>query len=90
MVAAGLLQSGIDKLAHAFILFKISLDKFLGLALFNAKLLRQAKGRKTVDNAEVHRLGAAAVLGVDHHGRHAEDLRGGERVDIVSAAKRLH
>ena len=46
----------------------------------------EPEGREAVDDAEVDGLGAAAVLGVDFAGGHAEDLRGGEGVDVVAAA----
>ncbi len=72
------------------VLLKISVDEFFGFALLNAKLLRQAERRKPVHDTEVHRLGAAAVFSVNQHRRHAEDLRRGERMDVITAAKSFH
>ena len=50
------------------------------------KILRQSESREPVDDSEVHDLGLAAMIGGDHQRRHAEDLRGGESVDVVAAA----
>ena len=47
-------------------------------------LLRQPERRQPVHDAEVHGLGAAAMLGVDLGRRHAEDLRRGERVNVLA------
>src|SRR5262249_14906512 len=90
LLAARLFQHAVNELAHSVVLFKISVNEFFGFALFNSQLLRQPEGREAVDNAEVHRLGAAAVFGVQQHGRHAKDLRGGERVNVVAAAEGFH
>ena len=61
----------------------------LGFALARCpRLLRQSESREPVDNPEVHHLGLAAMVSVDHQRRHAEDLRSGEGVDVVAAAVR--
>src|SRR5271165_973670 len=85
-LAARLLEGAVDELAHACVLFEVGVDEALGLFLVDADLLREPEGRESVDDAEVDGLGAAAVLGVNHKRRHAEDLRGGEGVDVVAAA----
>ena len=59
LIAARLLQRAVDELAHAAVLLKISVDEVLGLLGVDANLLRQPEGRQSIDDAEVHRLGAA-------------------------------
>ena len=61
---------------------KVALDVSAGLLLRNAQLRGQAEGRDAVDDAEVDGLGAVAGLLVHGGGRHAEDLAGGEGVNV--------
>ena len=89
LLAARLFQHAVNVAADAGIFFKVCVDKLFRLALLDAQLLRQPEGREPVDNAKVHRLGAAAVFGVNQHGRHAKDLRSRERMNVIAAAESL-
>ncbi len=80
------LEGAVDELAHARVLFEVSVDEALSLFLVDADLLRKPERRESIDDAEVHGLGAAAMLAVDFAGGHAEDLRGGEGMYVVAAA----
>ena len=44
-------------------------------------------GGLAVDDAEVHGLGVAALLGRDHQRRDAEDFGGGAGVDVFAVAE---
>src|SRR5207302_9460231 len=85
-VTAGFFQRFIDEGANAFVLLKIIRDELFGLGGLDAEILRQPEGREAVDDAEVHYLGLAAMVGGDREWRVTEDLRGGEGVDVVAAA----
>src|SRR5450432_588809 len=74
LLTPGLFQYVINKLANALIFLKIGLDELLGFALLNAKLRGQSERRNTIDNAEVHGLGAAAMFGINHQLRYLEYL----------------
>ena len=56
----------------------------LGLFGVNADLLRQPKRRQPINDAKVHRLGAAAMLGVHHQRRNAKHLRRSQRMDVLA------
>ena len=58
----------------------------LGLAGFDAQILRQSESRQSVHDAEIHHFRLPAMIGGDHQRRHAENLRRGEGVDVVAAA----
>ena len=59
----------------------------LRLVLVHADVLREREGRDTIDDAEVHGLGAAALGGRDLAERRVEDLRGCDGVDVLPAHK---
>ena len=52
-------------------------------------VLREGKGRDAVDDAEVDGLGAAALELCHLRERDAEDLRGGDGVDVLAVQKSL-
>ena len=89
-VAPRLFQRLIDERPHPAVLFKISGNELLGFARLNAKILRESKCRKPIDDAEVHHLGLAAVVGRHHQRRHAEHLGRRQRVDVVPAPVGFH
>ena len=62
---ARLLQRAIDERAHPRVFLEVRVDEALGLFLVDADLLRQPEGRQPIHDAEVHRLGAAAMFGVN-------------------------
>src|SRR5262249_22052608 len=61
-------------------------DELFGFRSIDAKVLRKAERRQAVHNPEVDDLGLAAMICGDHEWRHAEELRGRERVNVVAAA----
>ena len=67
---------------------KVALDISLGLGLRNAQLRGQPESRNPVDDAEVDRFRPAARLLVHGLGRHAEDLAGGEGVNVFVVLRR--
>ena len=74
LFAPGLFEHAVDVGAHSLVARKICLDVKPGLILLDPQLLRQAKRRDSVDDAEVHGLGAIARLFVHLLGTNAEDL----------------
>ena len=87
LIAAGSFECLVNEAAHALVAFEIGVDVCLGFLGVNPQSLREPEGRESVHDAEVHHLGAAAMLGLHHQRRNAEDLRGGEGVDVVAAAE---
>ncbi len=81
-LAARLLQGFLDECSDSLVARKIALDIGLGLGLRNAQLRGQTEGGDSVDDAEVHGLGAVARLLVHGVDGHAEDFAGGEGVNI--------
>ena len=53
------------------------------------ELVRETEGRRAVDDPEVHRLGARALLGRDRVGRDPGDLGRRAAVDVLAAAEGL-
>ena len=79
-------ERAIDESAHAAVLREVSVDELLGLFGIDADLLRQSECRQSVHDAEVHCLGASAMLGVEVASRDAEDLRRRKRVNVFSSS----
>ena len=79
---ARLLEGSIDELPNALVAREIAIDVGLGFGLRNAQLRGQPEGGNSVHDAEVHRLGTIARLLVHGFGGNAEDLAGGERMNI--------
>ncbi len=90
LLAARLLQRVIDERAHAAVFLEVRIDESLGFLGVDAELLRQSERRESVHDAEVHGLGPAAMLGVNHQRRHAEHLRRGQGVNVFAGAESLH
>ena len=86
LIAARLIQGCVDEAAHPAVLLEIGIDEALGFLSVNAELLRQSERRQPIDDAEVYRLGAAAMLRIDHQRRHSEHLRGGEGVNVLAGS----
>ena len=78
-------QSLVDERPHAAVRLEIIGDELLGFARLNPKLLRKSERRKPIDDAEIHDLGLTPVIRRDHQRRNAEYLRGGQRVNIITA-----
>ena len=83
-----LLRLGDDALhvfAHAAVLLEVGVDVGLRLLGAHADVLREREGADAVHDAEVDGLRVAALLGRHLGERHAEDLRGGDGVDVLAA-----
>src|SRR5580692_2550466 len=85
-VAAGFVERLVDEGAHALVPLEICRDELFSFGGLDAELLRESEGREAVDDAEVYDLGLAPVVGCDHEWGHAEDLRGGQGVNVVATA----
>ena len=79
-----------DEFLDARIAREVAVDVGARLLLRNAQLRGQAEGRDAIDDAEVDGLGAIARLLVHLVERHAEDLAGGEGVDVFVALVSAH
>ena len=86
LVAADGFEGAVDEGADAGVALEVLLDVGAGLALVDAELRGEAEGRDAVDDAEVDGLGAVARLLVELGDGDAEDLRGGEGVDVLAGA----
>src|SRR3954471_15974552 len=89
-VAARFFERLIQEPSDACVFFEVVADKLLCLAGRDAELLRESEGRQTVDNAEVHDLGLAPMIGRDHERRDTEYLGSCQGMDIVAAAECIH
>ena len=72
---------------HAGIAREVQVDVFLRGAARDAELLGEAERAHAVDEAEVDRLGRAALVGGDLVERRAEHLGGGGLVDVLVAGE---
>ena len=72
----------LNECLDALVARKIAVDVGLRLGLRNAQLRSQPESRDAVDDAEVYGLGAVARLLVHGLCGNAEDLAGGEGVDV--------
>src|SRR6266849_6380383 len=88
-VAASFFERAIDEGPHPAVFFEIGLNKSLRLRSLDPEILRQSKRRKSINNAEVHDLRLSPVVGRHHERRHSENLRSGERVDVVATPESL-
>jgi hypothetical protein len=88
LVAADGFQRAVDEAADSGVTGKVGLYILLRNALVDAELRGQAEGRDAVDDAEVDGLGAGARLLVELGDGDAEDLGGGEGVDVLYADRR--
>ena len=86
---AGLLAHAVHVVPDTGIALEVGVDIGLGLGPLDAEVVRQAEGRDAVDDAEVDRLGLAPDHGVHALDRHAEDLAGGDRVDVLALVEGL-
>ena len=86
---AGLDNRPVQILAYVGIGGEISVYQLLGLGTGYAETLAQPEGRDTVDDAEIGRLGVAALVVCDLGERHAIYLRGRDAVDVVAAQETL-
>ena len=68
---------------HAGEARKIGVHIVLGVRRSDPQVLGQGEGGDAVHNAEIHRLGCPAHLSGDLRNRHAEDLGGGDGVEIL-------
>ena len=69
-------------LGDARIAREILVDELLRGAALDAELRREPEGAHAVDQAEIHCLDIAALIGRDVVNGHAENLRGGRPVNI--------
>jgi len=86
LVAADGFEGAVDEGADAGVTLEVLFDVGAGLALVDAKLRGEAEGRDAVDDAEVDGLGAVARFFVELGDGDAEDLGGGEDVDVLAGA----
>ena len=86
LVAADGFEGAVDEGADAGVTLEVLLDVGAGLALVDAELRGEAEGRDAVDDAEVDGLGAVARLPVELGDGDAEDLGGGEGVDVLGCS----
>src|SRR5277367_3059846 len=84
--AADFFERGVNEFAHAGIFFEISVNELLAFGGRDAETLCKSASGEAVDDAEVDDFGLAAMIRRDHQRRHAEDLRSGERVNVVTAS----
>ena len=78
----------VEETPHAPVAREVGVDRRLRLGRCDAQLVRDAEGRRSVDDPEVDRLGARALVGADRFGRDAEDLGRGAAVDVLAVAER--
>ena len=74
------------KRCDALVALEVGFDVGLGDLLVDVELRGEAEGADAVDDAEVDGLGAGAGLLVHGGGVDAEDLGGGEGVDVLAGA----
>ena len=70
-LAARRLDRLVEEAAHAPVAREVGVDRRLRLAARDAELVRETEGRRAVDDPEVDRLGARALLGRDRLRRDA-------------------
>ena len=85
-VAADGFEGLVDEGADAFVAVEVGFDVGFGFLLVDAELGGEAEGADAVDDAEVDGLGAGAGLFGHGGGVDAEDLGGGEGVDVLVGA----
>lgn len=88
-----LLACAVDALLHISVYSRVHLeigvDELFGLRAADAEALGEPEGRDAIDDAEVGRFGAAALLARDLLGRLVEDLGCRGSVDVVAEAEVL-
>ena len=84
---ARLLARALHEIAHAGIAREVQRDVVLRLAARDAELARQAERAHAVHQAEVDRLGGAALVAADFFHRLAEHFGGGGAVDVGAAIR---
>src|SRR5581483_1095421 len=89
-VLARLFERAVDPLANPAVALEVIVDislRFLGI---DPELLRQSKGRNPIHDPKIYGLGAATVLGIDHHGWNAKDFARSQLVNIAIVLVGIH
>ena len=87
---AGLGDGLVQVSAHAGVRLEVAVDHLAGLGHGDVQRLGESEGLLAVDDAEVHRLGAAAQLRCHRLHRQTEDARGRGGVEIRPGVECRH